>query len=178
MAGRRGFHPRRGSSGIARDWSLGPGGVTQQAITGSGVTIIGSGVQSLVPQITIMRTRGLFHAYLTSATAAGDGFTGAMGIIVVTAQAFAAGAASMPSPVNELESNGWFYHQFLSVHAGEAGGLSGGPEGSQRVDVDSKAMRKFDDQQRVVAILEVTETGTAAMNINFDSRMLVQDSGR
>ena len=179
MAGRRGFqHRSPRSSGLSRDWGLGPGGVAQQTITASGVVILGSGVTSTGAALTLMRTRGLLHLYLTSATAAGDGYTGAMGIIVVSDQAFAAGVASMPSPANEAESNGWLYHQFLSVHAGEAGGLSGGPEGSQRVDVDSKAMRKFDSEQTVVAILEVTETGTAVANVAFDSRLLLQDSGR
>ena len=139
---------------------------------GSGVVLNSVGEQ------TILRTRGLLHAFLISATAAGDGFTGAAGIIVVTDQAFAAGVAAMPSPVNEMESDGWLWHQWISVHAGEAGGLSGGPEGAQREQVDSKAMRKVNGEQTVVAILETTESGTAVMDVSFDCRMLVQDSGR
>ena len=176
MAGRRGFSPRRGSgAGLSRDWALGPGASAQQTISTTSVTIIGAGVVSTVSQITIMRTRGLLMLNLLTAGVVGDGFTGAFGIMVASDQAFGNGVASMPSPVNEMEANVWLYHQFISVH--RSLGVGAASE-VQRIDVDSKAMRKFDDQQTMVGILEVTETGTATMNVSFDSRILVQDSGR
>ncbi len=131
MPRRSGFHPRgqTRSSGVARTWALGPGGSTQQSITGSGVTIIGSGATPTVSELTILRTRGLLQFYLFSAANPGEGFTGAFGIMVVSDQAFAAGVVSMPSPVNELESNLWFYHQFLSIHAPD-GGIGDGVAGA------------------------------------------------
>ena len=180
MARSRGFpHRSPRSSGIARDWGVGPGDGGSTDISAAGVQILGNGVVAAGGgELTIMRTRGIFDILLTSATAAGDGFTGAVGLIVVSDQAFAAGVASMPSPVNEAANNGWFYHQFFSVHAGAAGGLSGGPEGHQREHVDSKAMRKFDSEQTIVALIEVNEIGTAVAKAFFDSRMLFQDSGR
>ena len=176
MAGRRGFSPRRGSgSGIARGWELGPGGITQQTITTGSVTAIGAGLTTLGGQLTVMRTRGLLYVYLSAASNDGDGFHGAFGIIKVSDQAFAAGVASIPSPVNEAENNGWFVHQYISVHEG-FGGANGAS--TQRIDVDSKAMRKFDSEETIVAILEVALVGTATMLVTFDSRMLIQDSSR
>ena len=177
MARRSGFSRPR-SSGVARDWGAGTGGSTAAEVSGSSTRILGFGVQTTGSELTLLRTRGLFHAFLVSATSAGDGFFGAFGIGLASDQAFTAGASSMPRPLDESFADVWLYHQFISVHAGEPGGLSGGVEGSQRFDVDSKAMRKFDANIVMYAALQVVETGTAVMKVFFDSRILFQDSGR
>ncbi len=39
-------------------------------------------------------------------------------------------------------------------------------------------MRKVGEQETIVAVLEVTIIGTAEARVTFDSRILVQDSGR
>ena len=179
MARSRGFsHRSQRSSGVARDWGVGTGGSALSNIAASSTFIVGSGLQTVGSELTLLRTRGLIDLFLTSATSAGDGYFGAFGIGVFTDQAFTAGVASLPSPLTEAFSNAWLYHQYLSVHAGEAGGLSGGGEAHQRIDVDSKAMRKFDANQVMVAVVELVEIGTAVANLFFDSRILFQDSGR
>jgi len=179
VARRSALIPRsRRSSGVARDWGAGTGSVSATAISGGGKVILGSGVQTVGSELTLLRTRGILDMFLLSATSAGDGFFGAMGIGVFTDQAFTAGVASLPSPRTEQFSNAWLYHTYVSVHAGVAGGLEGGREATFRDMVDSKAMRKFDANQVMVAILDVAEIGTAVMQVHFDTRILFQDSGR
>ena len=139
---------------------------------------MGAGVQTVGSELTLLRTRGTFQFLLTSATSAGNGFTGAVGIGVFSDQAFTAGVASMPSPVSESFSNVWLWHTYFSCLAGVAGGLGGGPEGNFRIQIDAKAMRKFDANQVMACVLEVSEKGTATAEVHMDSRILFQDSGR
>ena len=177
MVRRSGFSRPR-SSGVARDWGVGCGGTSLLTVAASEVNVLGSGVQTVGSELTLLRTRGEFLISLTSATSAGHGFTGAVGIGVFSDQAFTAGVASMPSPVAEAFSNAWLWHLYFSVIAGEAGGLAGGIEGAVRSAIDSKAMRKFDSNQVMACIVETTEIGTATAIIRMDSRILFQDSGR
>ena len=177
MARSRGFSraPRR-SSGVARDWGLGPGESVITSIMGTGSTILGSGITPGESELTVMRTRGLLElGILGQATANGDGFFGAVGIGVFSLPAFTAGVTSMPTPVTEAAWNGWFWHQFIALHDWDVGVES---QVSIQYEVDSKAMRKFDTQMVLAAVIEVTEIGAATMGVFFDSRMLFQDSGR
>ena len=179
MARRSGFHPRaQRSSGVSRDWEEGTGGSAVLSITGPGASLLGSGVNPMGGELTVLRTRGIFDIFLTSATSAGDGFFGAVGIGIGSLQAFNAGAVSLPSALDEALSNIWLWHSYFSIHAGEAGGLSGGPEAHQRIMIDSKAMRKIDANQVMYASIDRVEIGTAVASVFLDSRVLVQDSGR
>jgi len=177
VARRSGFSPRR-SSGVARDWGAGPGSSVVTSRSSSGQDILGAGVQTTGSELTLLRTRGIFEIFLLSATSAGDGFFGAVGIGVFTDQAFTAGVASLPLPLSDTFSNVWLWHSFFSVHAGVAGGLGAGAEAHQRIMIDSKAMRKFDANQVITCVAEYVELGTAQASVFMDSRILFQDSGR
>jgi len=169
--------PRR-SSGISRDWSFGPGTGSPVTISVTGSFLMGAALVPTAGELTVMRTRGLFDIFLQTIPAAdGDGFAGAVGIGKTTLKAFTAGIASMPVPLGDMEWDGWMWHSFFSVHMGETAGVSGGVEMSQRIEVDSKAMRKFDDQEVLYAAVEVVETGSAVAIARLDCRMLLQDSG-
>jgi len=170
MALSRGF-PNRQSRRRRTEWFQGVGDTGVTTFTGSGVSILGSGIITTFGEETLARTRGLLDVQLTSSTSAGDGYFGAVGIGIGTSAAFAVGAGSLPSPITELGWDGWLWHQFISVHEDSADGQGGGAA-HQRVEVDSKAMRKLNTDETFFAMAEVVEIGTAVMTIFFDTRFL------
>ena len=178
---------RRGVSRFPRtgarrqvSWGIGTGGTTSQSITATGKTIIGSGIALAAEQkVTIVRTRGYLNCGLVGATAALDGFTGAFGIGIVSDEAFTVGVTAIPGPLTDAFWPGWLVHQFISVRsvnimAVANNAIQDAGAFIQR-DIDSKAMRKFDVGETMVAMLEVTELGSAAtMQVTWDSRVLLK----
>ena len=176
MARPRGFQHRSRSPRRSTTWGFGPDAV----LASSGATpslLFTTGIALVVqPKATIIRLRGDALVALTAAGSAGDGYTGAFGIGIVSAEAFAAGPASCPGALTDSEDDIWFYHQFFSarsVTATIADGVNG-PSVVQRFEVDSKAMRKLTIDQVVFGSFEAFETGVAVVQFNFDSRMLVK----
>ena len=105
---------RPSTSSRQTGWGIGVGQVgAQVAITTSGKALVNAGIVSAVEGLTIVRIRGRFMAFLVSATAQLDGFSGAFGIGLVTNQAFAAGGGSVPGPVADDDWDGWMFHQYL-----------------------------------------------------------------
>ena len=161
--------PRRG-----RGWIDGPGdGTAVQNITVSGRTILGQGITLTADGITLVRLRGGLLVNLDTASAIGNGFVGAFGIGIVTETAFATGAAAVPTPITERDWDGWLFWHTIQVLSGDASdvGLSGSAQ--QRVEVDTKAMRKLNEESLIYGVIEVTEIGTAEIDVAFDSRMLI-----
>ena len=158
-------------------WDDGPGqtGVQAQGSSG-GAFLFNLGQTSQQDGLTVVRIRGVLTQWLVSAAAAQDGFTGAFGIGVTTLQAFSAGAASVPAPISERDWDGWMYWQAFSLKANNvmaAGNNVQVPrEAFMSLVVDTKAMRKTDENMTVFAAAEYTEVGTAVVARHFDSRML------
>jgi len=189
MAGFR--RSRSISTGVRHrsSWEAGPetsGGGAPQNISGSSVQLAGTAVQATVDSLTLIRTRGEFMAFLTAASAVGDGFHGAFGIAKVTAAAFTAGVASIPTPITEEAWDGWLYHRYFSLFSGGILATAAAAEkqlqvnnvtAALRLEVDSKAMRKQDVDEAFVAVIEVAVHGTAAMEWAFNCRLLTKDMG-
>ena len=92
-------------------WGFGPD-MSNASIAANGKTLWTNSVAlSGFDEVTLVRVRGVFAAYLQLATAVGDGFRCAIGIGLTTVQAHAAGAASLPGPLSELDSEIWLYHR-------------------------------------------------------------------
>ena len=166
-------------------WGLGPksgtaGASLSLSATGAQLGTIGAG--PVEDGITLIRTRGELLVQLVTASASGGGFFGAFGIGIVTAAAFSAGVASVPTPITEEGWDGWLYHRYLNViTSGIIDGsvaadhdfiLSQG--GVFRVEVDSKAMRKHTVDDVVFCCMEVTEGGTSTGRWLFNSRLLAK----
>jgi len=168
--------PRRRS-----EWGLGPGGSAITQLTGTGSVFLGSGIVSSTLPITVVRIRGELLLFLSSATAALDGYTGAFGIGRVATSAFSAGITAVPTPVAEQSWEGWLYHRYFSITAatpmdGQAAtdtDVLNNVTAALRIEVDTKAMRKLEeDEQTIYAALEAVEVGGATLKMFFDSRML------
>ncbi len=158
-------------------WEDGPGVALADAsltsFTSSASAIVGLGQASGDQDgQTIARVRGLLEVFLTASTAAGDGYFGAVAIGIVSAPAFAAGVASVPTPLTEIEWEGWLWFSYFGVHAPGAGTASSS-EVRQRVVIDSRAMRKVGSAEVVYVAAEVVEAGTATMLMRVATRMLV-----
>ena len=156
MAHRRGsIH--RGQTRRRNSWGFGPGDsatlFTSSASTAVG--FIGSGIGPTIDGLTIARTRGSFQAWLTQAGLS-EGYSGAIGIGVVPQAAFVAGIASVPTPLTELDWDGWLFHRFFQLHTPVAADFT--TEGTMiRFEVDSKAMRKLNEDQIAYCAIEATE---------------------
>ena len=157
-------------------WGLGPGGSAGDSVSASSSVILGSGV-TFGASGTVVRIRGNLQVVLASFTSSGHGYHFAMGIGVVTSAAFAAGIASIPTPLTEAAWDGWMYHRFGDVHGSLAAGSTSTGQGngaSFDTEVDTKAMRKVSDEMTVVAVIELVEVGTAVVDIFFDIRLLLK----
>jgi len=79
---------------------------------------------------------------------------------VVSEDAFAAGAASLPGPITDVGSDLWFVHQYLYAPirvASDVGQIWGA-----QYAIDSRAMRKISDEERAVLVVESTASGGAS----------------
>ncbi len=143
----------------------------------AGGKTLGTTSLTVAEQQTIVRIRGIADVFLTAATVAGDGFLGAMGIALVNSDAFAAGIASIPGPQSDANWDAWIWHSFFSIHqltATEADG-SNASAAHQRIEVDSKAMRKWDPADTLVLMFERTLQGTGAtLFMECDTRILLK----
>ena len=92
--------------------------------------------------------------------------------------ALTAGAASVPTPITEQESENWLYWRAFSCKAPFPFSAGADPAGNRSADiefeVDSKAMRKFPAEMGIYSIIETVEAGTATINFQFDSRVLTK----
>ena len=167
----------------SRGWAVGPGtgtGGDAQAITTSSTVLAGVGALAVDDGLTIVRTRGECLLYLISADAPNAGYFGAIGIAKVTGSAFAIGATAIPAPLDEEDWDGWAYHRYFSIFSASviAAGAAADVDivnsvtASLRFEIDSKAMRKFDADDVYMAVLQVFEVSTAALQWSMNSRIL------
>ena len=145
-------------------------------LVATGSAILGNGVGPNVEGLTVVRIRGELLVYLVSATALADGFNCAFGIGITSAQAFAIGVTAVDTPISEAAAELWMYHRFFSLHAPSAAEAEFIPSlaAVARIEVDSKAMRKFAADEILYAAIEVVELGTAQVQVDFNSRVLVK----
>ncbi len=126
---------------------------------------------AFVPEATIVRTRGIINIDQPDHTVDQD-VIGAFGMAIVSDQAFAAGAASIPGPWTNSQWDGWFVHAFWGYHFEVISQIGILVEGQQIV-IDSKAMRKFGSNETMVM---VAESQSIAAEIIAPIRMLVKAS--
>ena len=169
--------PRRSQARSPRRttvWSQGPGSQTATTFASSTTSVLGLG-QTSGGGVTVVRLRGRISCVLETTSAAARGFHCALGIGIASADAFAAGVASLPNPFDDIDWS-WWYHSIFdvqSVTATIADGVNA-VGAFYTAEVDSKAMRKIAPNETIFASLQVLESGTESMDVLFDSRMLVK----
>ncbi len=144
----------------------------------SATTLLG-GSLAFAEANTVLRMLGGYLITPDGATVAGDAAQLTVGIGVISTDAFAAGAGSVPDPNGEPEYP-WLYwrdHQLrypsaTTVLKGE-GDQTGA--GTERVHFDIKSMRKLKPRESLVFIVSYTDvTGTPPLKLDVGrTRVLI-----
>ena len=110
----------------------------------------------------VRRTRGVMSV-LSGQGLVNNFQRGALGMIVVTDTALAAGASAIPGPGTDLNDDGWFLWVPFSQNIGAtAAGNTSADQGNNRYDFDSKAMRKVEEGYSIAVMLESVMDGDDA----------------
>jgi len=118
---------------------------------------------------TIVRVRGLLTVGLETAASAFDGYFGAFGMAIVTSAAAAAGVGSLPTPITEEGWDGWLLHRYFAIERTLG---AGSPGEYDRLQLDSKAMRKANEDEALVGVVELLKNGTSIANVQVRARVL------
>jgi len=150
MAGRaRSFRrgPRRGT-----DWSASaPQSVVNSIAAGQAAIL-----QTFTPVAggeTLIRTRGMFSVG-SDQVAATEDYVGAVGLCVVTEQASTVGISAVPQPSTDATWGGWLWHQYYGNRFTRIDGTGFHPFSMQEYVMDSKAMRKVGEDERLLFVVE------------------------
>ncbi len=135
------------------------------------INSLDAGALALTP-FTIVRTRGFLHLKSDQTAAAEDQAVN-LGYAVVSVQASAIGVTAVPTPTTDQGSDLWFVFQSLmaAVNAGAGDGQARG----QGKDYDSRAMRKVEDGEDIVVVVESEVAGlTSGMIVRHTGRLLIK----
>ncbi len=149
------------------------GGVADQSYVavGANASVIVSSFQPFASGIinpTVIRKRGMI-SIVPNVTTADIEIVGAYGVGVVTADAFAAGAGSIPGPWTDSDWDGWFVWRSFSMSF-EFQDATGVMLDGLQFEVDSKAMRKIESDDVIVSMCE---SQAAAFRISAPIRTLL-----
>ena len=156
--------PRRAS-----DWSASALQVVTLAVPAQSAVLI----ESFTPVVggeTVIRTRGSFGIQSDQVAATENQF-GAFGIAVVTAQALSVGITAIPHPGTDAAWGGWFVHRYFSQTFLLSSAVGTESNFMQQYEIDSKAMRKVDEDERLVVVCENFHA-TAGLAVWFMARFL------
>ncbi len=123
---------------------------------------------------TVIRTH-MFWQVRSDQTGASEDYGASLGLAVVSDQALAIGVTAIPTPETDRGSDLFFVHSSLYSRFEFVSGVGFHPASGIREKVDSKAMRKVNDDQDLVIVVE-TPANVASASINLAGRMLIKES--
>ncbi len=141
----------------------------------SNTTTLGGGVQNFLEPGTILRCRGFVEAHFDNTAQIGDEMNLTWALGVVSSDAAVAGAGSMPDPGGEPDYP-WLWWGSMKLFSEVAAGPTGGwGPAAQRLEIDTKAMRRVKPGQALVIIVESAgESGAPVTSLEFGQlRVLV-----
>ena len=116
---------------------------------------------------TILRVRQLIQASFDSTVQDGDTMSTVFGLGVVSTDAFAAGAASMPDPAAEAEYPWLWYGEIMLRQIGTSDVAAWGIN-AMRLDVDTRAMRRMKPGQSLAWVMQhQVVAGAPIVNVYF-----------
>ena len=133
----------------------------------STATTAGGGGVSTGAQATVLRTRGYVQAIMDSTKQVGDTMLLTFGLGIVSSDAFAVGGGSLPDPLGDADYPWlWWGEMFLEAELAAAQEAWGGS--AQRLEVDSKAMRRLAPSQTLAWVVQATQVaGAPAVSVTF-----------
>ena len=171
MAHARRFSSRTNSARRRVSWAGGPGG-RSGVISASSVTLFPVASEAALDDLTLVRIRGDFEAALISADAVNSGFEVAMGIANVSQNAAGIGVTAVPDPLVDIAWDGWIWHETFFLLAVDSSPSPSSYMANLRRVIDNKAMCKTHATDNLVALISVTEFGTATMFASLACRVL------
>ena len=135
---------------------------------------------SINPVGTIVRIRGCIYMELALETAASTIQEVGVGLALVDDRALAvstSAGAGLPQPIDDEDYEGWMWWNcsYLAVEGNVAVRNQGG-HGARMIEIDSKAMRRWDENQTLVWLVQNKPIdGTAAVvEVAMHGRMLIK----
>ena len=155
--------PRFGGVRRTKQWGVIPG--LSNAFTDTASQ--GGGAISFTEATTVLRMLGSYIVVPINAPVVGESGTLAVGIAVISSDAFAAGGAALPDPIGEPEYP-WLYwgsHQFfyssVSLDPSSAGA-------TLRHRFDIRSMRKIKPRESLAMVVEYAR-GTGSVDLQFEA---------
>ena len=145
-------------------------------LTAAGASLWSTGQSAVADGQTVARIRGEVTLGLESVASAMDGYQSyAVGIGIVTASAFAVGVTAVPSPLTEIEWEGWMWiHSGAALFRQSAAETESSPSSFVRIPIDTKAMRKIHSDEILIGVTELgTEVGSASLEYSARTRVLL-----
>jgi len=144
----------------------------QTDVSGTSTTL--SGALNFAAPATVLRCRGFVQASMDETKQAGDILEIVWALGIISTDAFTAGAGSVPDPGSEPEYP-WLWWGGMHLEAFVAVGIEQWGSTSQRLEVDTKAMRRIKPGTSLVYMAQVTSaTGAPVTSLEFGpTRVLI-----
>ncbi len=163
---------RRGTLRPARkidykQWTFMPAAAT--SVTADS-TFLDAGFVSFLAPATILRCRGSIQVNFDQTVQAGDEMGLTFGLGIFSTDAINLGSTAMPDPGGEPDFP-WLWWYDLWLHTDIAGGTALGNawgQAVQRVNIDTKAMRKVKPGQGLALVVQATgSVGAPVVDVDF-----------
>jgi len=145
------------------------------AFTAGGGTILASlDAEELAKRpFTIIRTH-LFWRIQTDQSIASENQFAGLGMCVVSEEAAAVGVTAVPTPITDLGSDLWFVHELMANQYQFLSGIGAGNVGIHSW-IDSKAMRKVNDDQDALLVGEFDTALSDGFTLIVGGRLLIKE---
>ena len=170
---RRSTFPKTGGPSRQVSWEVGPRGSVATSTTSN--SLFPTAAEAALDKLTIVRTRGQLIVEYTTGDAVAEGHEWAFGMCIVSQNAAGIGVTAVPDPLIDIAWEGWFVYEMGIVK--QVGTTLDQSEigAGQRIEIDSKAMRKLRITDNVVAVFSNTIVGSPGqVRASMLSRMLVK----
>ncbi len=149
--------------------------ITSTNFTGIGGTLLVSLTALELAKRPFTIVRAHLEMQLSSDQAvASEIMLGAIGFAVVSDQAFGVGVTAVPTPVTDAESDLWFLHKYFMSNFNLGTGVGFQEPSSRSYTLESKAMRKVNDDQDVVLVAELGSP-SQGFNLQVAGRVLIKE---
>ncbi len=173
MAHQRGFRGR-GTARRETSWlDIEPVDVNFSAPGSVAITHVMTAAELAKRPFTVVRTRVSLHIG-SDQVAANEMQIGAFGLCVVSSQALAIGVTAVPTPLTDLASDLWFAHQIMMTDFFFVSAVGIDADGGAYFEIDSRAMRKVNDDQEIVLVGEAAST-SLGFNLDIAGRLLIKE---
>ena len=145
-------------------------------------TTLDTGVAALVSSLNAaalaLRPFTIVRTYLSifygTDNIANESRLGGVGMAVVSDQASAVGVTAVPTPMTELGSDLWYLHQVCLGRTVFSTAAAFDAVGGVQYHIDSKAMRKVNNDQDLILVAESDATQSGAI-FNMAGRFLIKE---